>query len=275
MTETEMDRDEFYTDFLQPQGLRYYISSTLAKCGRSHANLYIHRTAAQGHVSDEDIAIISQIQPHVATSFDIFQRLNSNSVWQVAIEDTLDLLDFGAIILNQSGAVAFANQAAREILADDKTISTSNGELVFECSSANRAFGEVLTKIFNGSLDSQWAWGGDIHVPRASGSVGYLVSVRRLPNTIKELTDGTTGSVVVFIVDPLRKLRFAADALSVLYGLTDAETEVAWTFAEVADRRGVSLSTTRTQLKHIRQKLNIRSQTELLRFLHSLRIPVN
>ena len=63
------------------------------------------------------------------------------------------------------------------------------------------------------------------------------------------------------------------------YGLTEAESDLALaldrgtTLPDIAERRGVSITTIRTQLYSLMAKLDVNHQTALVRLLRQYRIP--
>jgi DNA-binding CsgD family transcriptional regulator len=80
-------------------------------------------------------------------------------------------------------------------------------------------------------------------------------------------------AAVVFVGDPERKVEGVGDVLRRLYGLTGAEAKVATLLLEgrrteeLAERLGITLLTARTHVKRVLSKVDVRSQTELLRVL--------
>jgi DNA-binding CsgD family transcriptional regulator len=85
------------------------------------------------------------------------------------------------------------------------------------------------------------------------------------------------GRALVRATDPEEAMPCSATILRALYGLTSAEVEVAnglvrgATIEEIADARGTSVATARTQLKMLLAKTDTRRQAELVRLL--LRLP--
>ncbi len=277
MPEAELDRDEFYSDFLGPTDLRYFISANLARRQDSYCALYVHRTPKQGHVGDGEIALMRKLMPHVASAMDVHQRLAGNHAVQSAFEATLDLADFGAVLLTANGAITFANDPARHILQRLDGLGTDEGRLRVDDGPAQRALCKMLQSLFNGSLQSAWSWGGDIHVPRRGGQRGYVLSLRRLPDPTGAMPGN--AAAVVFIRDPSRNHTIAEHLLQSAFGLTAAESDIVCaltngcTVLQLAEARQVRVSTVRSQLKRAMHKLNVHSQAELVQLLVSLRVP--
>ncbi len=280
MTEAELDKDEFYTDFLAKEDLRYYLSATLSKQGKLYSDLYVHRTRSQGHVGEEEITLMRQLMPHVASAFDIYQRLEYKSDHLYALETALDMVDYGALLLDKSGTILYANHTAEDILIAGDGLSAVDKKLLISDDLARNTYEQLLEGILGENLDAQWRWGGDVYVSRISFGCRYHISVRRLPNGPQGLGWHDGGAALVFITDPLSQIQLSKDVLLTAFGLTEAETGVALAFVDlgsvskVAEYRQVSLLTVRTQLKHIMHKLDVHSLADLMRILLSFRLPL-
>ncbi len=283
ITEAEIDHDEFYTDFLaRHDDLRYYISATLADDDQSYVGLFVHRTRAQGHVGEKEISLMRRIMPHAASAFDIHLRLERDDQQRAGLEAALDGLDFGALLLDKAGRIVFANATAFDIFMKNDGLSTSdNNRLIIGNGEARRAFDAMLQRLLGGVFETSWAWGGDVCAPRSSNNYSYNISVRRLPASREDAYNSQHGAVLVFIADPLRPAKLAKDVLRRSFGLTKAEIDVVCAFAELASAsdvaalRQVSVATVRSQLKHAMHKLDVRNQTDLVRFLLSMRAPLS
>ena len=114
---------------------------------------------------------------------------------------------------------------------------------------------------------------------RLSGARSFIVSVRALSRAAP-FADALLGAAaIVFIRDPDTHISIDAALLADSYALTTAETELAvaidWgkSLAEVADRRGVSITTVRSQLYALMAKLDVNRQTDLVRLLRQYRRP--
>lgn len=277
MPESELDRNEFYSDFLGPGDLRYFISANLGRRQDTYSALYVHRTPKQGHVGDGEIALMRRIMPHVASAMDVHLRLAGNDALESAFEATLDLAEFGAMLLTATGVITFANEPAQHIMARSDGLATDEGRLRVDDGPAQRTLYELLQSLFRGSLQSAWSWGGDVYVPRRGGQRGYVLSIRRLPDHTGTMPGN--ASAVVFIRDPSMNHAVAEHLLQSAFGLTTAESDIVCGLTngcnvlQLAEARQVRVTTVRSQLKRAMHKLNVHSQAELVQLLVSLRVP--
>jgi DNA-binding CsgD family transcriptional regulator len=87
------------------------------------------------------------------------------------------------------------------------------------------------------------------------------------------------AEVIVFVHDPLRNDAAAALTLRSVFGLTEAEADLAralqagTTIGDYAAKRAVSLNTVYTHLRRIKEKTRCRRMPELIRKLNDLRLP--
>ena len=83
------------------------------------------------------------------------------------------------------------------------------------------------------------------------------------------------------IIDPHTDQEIDRTLLKQLYGLTEAESDIAallargLNYSEIAEQRGVAVSTIRSYSKSIFRKLKVNCRSEVVRKVHSLAIPVN
>ena len=86
-----------------------------------------------------------------------------------------------------------------------------------------------------------------------------------------------TGPTVVVLIEPLGGVgrRFDPEGLALRYDLTRAELRAlvgiagGKSYAQIAAEAGVSLETVRTQVKRLYLKLDVNSQSALLRLIHA------
>ena len=281
MPEAELDRDEFYADFLGPHDLRYFMSATLASWDGAYSSIYVHRTHTQGHVGDEEMTLMRRIMPHVGAALDVHLRLQQSQRAQSGLESTLDFADFGALLVNRNGNIVFANRAASAMLGRRDGLSTDGRQLRVDENSADRKVWRILDRLFNRSLDAAWSWGGDVYARRPGTGGGYLLSIRQLPDASDAAIGDNTPMAVVFIRDTLQSIRPATSILQHAFGLTRAESEVACAIADettlhdLAATRQVKVSTIHSQLKSAMHKLNVRSRSALVRRVLAARVPPN
>lgn len=181
----------------------------------------------------------------------------------------LDRLCLGVAVLNEHARVEFANRAFQAILANadrlvlrqGRIMATSTGDSVrlqAAISRCSKAFGSQAL-----ALDVP-IWGPDsgaaLIVSACSLDAGSAAQVAR-------------GPVMLFAVDTGPSSALDEKFLKSAFRLSDAEALVAMrllegaTLAEIADAKGVSLHTARSQLKSVMMKVGVNRQSDLINLL--------
>ena len=178
---------------------------------------------------------------------------------------TLDKLNRGVVLLDATGAVCFANQAAEAIAASKNGLRLWRGRLQFESVDTYALFESFLSN-GTGTVD-----GGSL-VLRVGGSPRhdpYRVLVSPLGPRA-----GRSHGYCVFIYEPSGGHRpVPVVVLQQLYGLTTAEARLAnalfsgQSLVESASASGIRLNTAKSVLKRIFTKCEVSSQSELMLLL--------
>ncbi|MDZ7854999.1 MAG: helix-turn-helix transcriptional regulator [Sphaerotilus sp.] len=190
------------------------------------------------------------------------------------VEAVLSLLPLGVVVLvSESLRLESANRMAHGLLGQHKGLMLDAGQhLVATSIEANRALQQHLG----------WAAGRAAHREaqpfrslRVQGLHGALhLGVAPLPAKAPEVSLPAVAEVVavaVFVSDPDAMLPTLPEVLCQTYRLTRAEAQLTaalaqgLTLVEVAQQRGLSMNTVRTQLKSASAKVGVRRQADLVR----------
>lgn len=274
LSEPEMDRDEFYADFLRPQKMRYFLAGSLNdSAGRSNSIVSVQRSTRQGHASAEDIARLRLLLPHVGQALDTFLRLRADRAQDRLLIDAVECMSSGVILIGATGQVLHANQAALSMASDGDGLAIGRQRLNLASRSANKAYGEILTQLLSGTLASRTHPGGEFYASRPSGRAPYAIRVRRLPAAQEVDLRTEQASAIVLIDDLAAAATPAAHRISAAFGLTQRQAELAAalyagrSLREHAKERGIAFSTARYHLYQLLSRLGLQSQTDLIRLI--------
>ena len=177
ISESEMDRDEFYADFLAPDRLRYFLSATLANSKGSGVSFAaVHRSPRQGHASREDARRMKRLVPHLRHALDTHLRLEASARREGALLELLGRLDTGVVLLDPAGRVLHANAIAEAIFRDADGLSAASAHLGVANADARKRLNEILARFLGDAMDAELQPGGEIVVPRPSGRLPYILS---------------------------------------------------------------------------------------------------
>jgi len=182
------------------------------------------------------------------------------------IRPALDMLELAMIALQQGGRIAFANRAAKELLKDGHGLLNRNGTLA--------GCDQHVQKV----LDLLLADGAHGRSRAALLSRARRIRLYGLIMPVARAGDASASRPlsVLLIFDAKRPTVWTPSLMRDAFGLTGAESRLAHalacgkTLGQHALEAKVSLSTVRSQLRHILQKTHTRRQTELLSVLARL-----
>lgn len=276
LTESEMDKDEYYTDCMAPLGLRYFLAAQVFASPSHQAVFAVHRTRNQGHVDNTAIAKIERLLPHLQQAMDLKFRLAAAQIRSQPELEHLEHLKEGCVTVDRSGKALYLNSAAAEIVARHDGVDIVNGIVSFVDTMATRHFGSML---------QQWVEGGapatarQFPAKRPNGKRPYLIALRPLPQRNFFTPYAEPAAATIFIRDPEEYTTLDTALLQNSYDLTMAEAELAAAFdrglslRDIADAREVSINTVRTQLYALMAKLGVNRQTELIALLGRYHTP--
>ena len=186
--------------------------------------------------------------------------------WNNQIEQALDLVTTGIVLIDRYGSICFANRAAGEIGRD--TLEIHRGQPLKAGAAKHRErLKKVLDQIAADSLGSQ-----DVVLPcplsRAPGQRDLMLVACTLPAP-KSTQEGCPVATL-FITDPDNRPRVPASILGSLFGLTPAEAQIAIALADgqkaadIATTLGVAPTTIAFHMRNLFQKTNTNRQAELV-----------
>lgn len=272
LSEAEMDADEFYCDLMAPFGLRYFVSGHILNSDSHSAVIAAQRAPAQGHFGDEEFALMKRMMPVVQQAMDLRFRLKSQDRQAVAFLESLEVLGEAALLIDHRGRARHMNAAAMALFADNDGVSIYRDAPYFSDRTANRKFDTALASLAVAAGDSIDMAARNFPAQRPSGKPPFLVSVRPMidPGALEAYQQ---FAAIMFIRDATVYGRLDMAMLMQSFQLTEAEIEIAQAFdtgvtvRDLAQQRGVAISTVRGQLYSLMAKLSVNSQAELARLL--------
>jgi DNA-binding CsgD family transcriptional regulator len=198
-----------------------------------------------------------------------------------SLEQALDWLADGAILVRLDGTVCYANEAMQAIARRGDGIAITKGRVEFAAAEARAHFATALMGI--GRLRERptgSATIADFSVGPSSDAPPYLVAIRPIP--VEHRTRGAKmeAEAIVFVRDPLSRNTTALRMLRDVLKLTDAEASVAQSLQagmrleDYARARGVSIHTVYAHLRSIKEKTGCSRMGELIAKLNALQVPL-
>jgi DNA-binding CsgD family transcriptional regulator len=241
----------------------------------------LNRGAEQGQITEAEIEVANLFLPHLAKAVEISRPFQLLRARFRAVLEALDRFHVGVLILDQLGRAMLRNREA------DRVLELRDG-LSLDAAGRPRASDEAaqadLSLAVKGALATSSAEGETastlLAVPRRSGQDAYLVEVSPLRG--RDLgSEPSIGGAVAFVIDPVQHAQASTRGMKEVFGLTEAEAEVLRLLVgghgsrAMAEVRGVSVETVRTQIKRILSKTGTGGRPALIRLALSVNPPVD
>ena len=263
LTPEQLRGSQFYNEWSAPQGYRTVIGATLAQSAETRIELQI---PGKVDFEDEQVRLVRIVAPHLARAARIMQLVAGSRAEQLGYHGAFDQLGHGVLVLDAQSRLQHANTLADTMLVQGNLLRNTGGSIAL----ANPADEQQFRRLFASCVTQTLGAGGRLKVTVDGRPLSILVTPLRGAIT------GFTfpyGKVLVIITDPDRHQDRRGQSLQRRFGLTPAETAMAIEIAKgdgraaAAARRGISLSTARTQLSAIFAKTGTSRQAELTRLI--------
>jgi len=196
------------------------------------------------------------------------------------LESSLDWLRDGVAMLRADGRIVYANSALQALERRGDGLRIVDRTIEFTEPAIRRRFAAALNAVTSVRDLSAQPAPTDFVVPRDGGLPAYTVSLRPLFHRDTIAVQHADAAILILIRDPLNRNVAASGMLRELFGLTQAEAQLAQALCTgintraYARQRRVSITTVYTHLRRIREKTGCKSVAELVATLGELDVPL-
>lgn len=268
-----MRNHPYYADFLPRVGLGHCIAATPLNEARHRAYFGVHLAPATGAPSDDMLALVKAMQPHLGRAVSAQFRMMDAELRNHVYTDALDRVTCGVAILNGAGRLMLSNAAAQAEFEHGLSLKLVRERLTAAIPAESRK----LQMLIQHALTRRNLRGGAtiVHGP---GQRAVCVTVDA---TSEEFRQRTAAAVYVYITDlHARPSRDCAQQLREMFGFTPAEGRIASgiaageTVRDVAAQAGVTYESARFTLKRVYEKLGVHKQGELVALIQAALPPM-
>lgn len=264
----EMRRSEFFNDFLKPLGIANVaaVGSVTSQTRFDTLNIYPRRDR---DIDPSAFRLMKTLQPHIQNALTLRRTLNGLEVRLADLENALDRIAVGIVLLDRDGRCLLLNRAASRLLDARDGLLLDQGMLTAMTTAESASLRRMIQSATTGVLTLDDRHHGMLISRREKRALS--VRVARLSAEAALTTPRAVA--VVFLNDPEERAPVPPETLALLYGLTPAEARLALSLlnghsiAEAAANHNISEQTARYQLKRVFHKTNTRRQGELIRLL--------
>lgn len=259
-------KSEFYNRFIREFGddTFHCVGSIMTFAGGS-GGLGVHRPMGERAFDARDAARVQVLVPHLRRLLEARSKLSSAERRAVLAEDALDAQRQAVFVTDGLGRPLQMNRRAEALArAGDGILLTRLGLRATDPAADSR-LAEAVAAAAGGLRGRGAAFG----LPRRSGS-------QPLRALVAPWTIGGRTRALVLVDDPVERDEDVAAKLSGIYGLTAAEAATVAALLgggapqDVAEQRGVSLPTVRSQIQQALAKTGARGIPELVELAATL-----
>ena len=271
--EDELERTEFYNDFLRPAGFYRACGAFLTYDKGASSVLTALRSRRAGLYEPQELQLALRVTPHFQRAVQLHRALYDVRQAGAAAMEVLDRLLLGVLFLDGRGRVVDANRAARRILERGDGLTADRQGT---CRAASGAETPELRRLVQSAVATGegrgTGAGGVMRLTRSSGARPFGLLVSPIGDGCFDL-GARRAAAVILVFDPERRPEVPRAALARLYRLTGREADVTralvagFSLKEAAERLEISEGTARVYLKQVFQKTSTRRQSELMRLI--------
>jgi len=269
----DLVRTQIYNEFFAPLRLEQRLGASLINDPSHWAAFGAWRAARKGAFNRSAEELLQIVVPHLQRALSWSFQLSELAVMRKASAEVLDRLQQPSLVVDASCRVLLANQAAEEILADQRSLRRDfEGVLRATKRAETAALHQVVAEAAERSSGYAIYDSKRLRLTRGEASLPLSVLVVPLPKRQGWFVSHHPAATV-FVFDPERLCDPTAETLRQEFGFTAAEAAVALQILNgrglkfAAQRLGVSPTTTRTHLTAVFHKTETRRQAELVRVL--------
>ncbi len=285
VTDQELLDSPWYSQFLSTLDVFHLLTGIVFTTGRADlpfTTSSFFRSANSPAFEETHREKLRLLVPHISRALGVMFQLRDAEFRIASSLQALNRINHGILLLDDKGAVCFANTAAERILQQQDGLRLGDHVGGHRLLRADDPLGEpALARALDSTLRTLEAdakhFAETVLIRRPSGSTSYAVQVSHLPETNPyRLGAAAVPRAVVFIKDGTLVSQPEPGFLQKMYGLTQAEARAALALCDggsldaVATQLNVKLNTLKTHLKSIYTKTSVDNRASLTKLMLSL-----
>lgn len=265
LSAAEFAETRFYREWVVPQGVAYAAGAIVLKEGVWCTQVVIQRSRFQPAFVQTELDLLNRTLAHLQRAVQMRQRFIDLLLGQELLSSGLDVLAMPSIMFDESGCVAYCNNAASALLDQRSWLWIENRHLCTNNLDLTKQINLEIVVAVSASRGSDSAIPGVVVVPRHG-----LPSLTLMITPVRPTGSGLKGAAVLFVYDATGLPRTTSQLIERLFSLTSAEAELAValcsgkTLEDAAVDRGTSVHTARSQLKSIFNKTGTHRQADVV-----------
>jgi hypothetical protein len=269
MPRSELVKTRFYKEWIKPQGLEDALSVNLEK-GVARVSMINVRTEV---VPDQKMrGRLAVLVPHLQRAVAIGRLFDQGKAKEEALTATLDHVEAAVFLVGADGAISFANDPGKKMLAEATLVRKDGDALHALAADTDRILHDIFAAAKRG--DASVGVRG-VAVPLADASSGpWFAHVLPLTSGRRQQAGrDLTATAAVFIRKTAPNAPPPLEAIARRYELLPSEIRVLDALTrvqgvrELAELLGISQATVKTHLHNLFRKTGTRRQSELVKLV--------
>lgn len=268
MPKDELVRTEFYNEFLVPQELGSMLSAiALVEEGRQT----VVATHRRREFDAEHVGLFQLLAPHLQQAVQLNIRLAKLEMQCEASADALNQLEQGALLVDETAGVLFANREAERLFTARAGLRVTEGALSTDSAVDTARLHALIAGCARRGAEP--GAGGSLALSRGPDRAPLSVQVTLLRSEVPLFSMTKRPVAILCVTDPDRNTVSPIAWLQRRFDLTAAEAAFAGEIMAgrgiqaAVDRLQISRSTGRTHLARIFEKTGTHRQAELVRLM--------
>ncbi|WP_217352865.1 helix-turn-helix transcriptional regulator [Sphingomonas sp. ID1715] len=265
ISDPERRRSGFYNDLLGAHGLDRGLYASIASGSEGMMFMAAQRSARQGDYDLSEIQALRRLLPHLRRSYRTWLHVREAERQRGAVLQAADAMAVGVALVDQDGRLRYANHAAEREMSRG-TLLVTNGRLTCRSPSSAKVLGGAIRAATRDKLPA-----GERLCLRPLEQGATYLSVLVVP--VRDALDPgwRPDSLAMLLISPSEPPAASEGSLLQTYGLTAAEARLLAALVggerlpDYARRCGIAVTTAKTHLRALFDKIGERRQSDLIR----------
>ena len=264
---SEREHPFFYEKFLLPHNVGYVGALNICNNERYFVGIGIHRGMDQTQFNDDELSYLKRLYPHFRRVFGFSDILEQLKEKEDVFMSALSRIPIGVIIINSELEITYHNELAGALSKKDLGLKIENNHLKLDTLSDQHLLKSSIIELLNHEITHK-----TLQI-KSDFQISPLTLMARNVESSAKPIKFHQNQIILYISYPELCSFSNADSLQAVYKLTVAEAHLALsltnglTLQNIAEDKNISVQTVRSQLKSVFNKMNVNSQSELVRHI--------
>ena len=270
--QAELEETRFYKEWIAPQGIGDAISVNLEKGALRAALINIRMDAARGFDNQDARDKLELLVPHLQRAIAIGRLFDQQKTVEQALTTALDHVEAAVFLVGAAGAITFANDPARRLLAQAVLVREQKGALRAVAPETDRILRDTFAAAANGDA-SLGVRGVEVKLATATDNAWFAHILPLTSGRRQEAGQANQAVAAVFIRKVTPNAPLPLEVIATRYKLLPSEVRVLDALArvqgvrELSELLGISQATVKTHLHNLFRKTGTTRQGELLKLV--------